>query len=107
MRCEDRLEPVYALLLFKIFFYDDFTIEQLTDRPGIDWPYCGVARRMVQMAAGNQDLSSWNGFQWRRKMEAFGDNDEAIVATGAGGEIEAMWLVISQPSQSRGPMRPD
>ncbi|KAJ5359647.1 uncharacterized protein N7496_012060 [Penicillium cataractarum] len=54
------------------------------------WPYCGVARRMVQMAAGNQDLSSWNGFQWRRKMEAFGDNDEAIVATGAGGEIEAM-----------------
>lgn len=48
---------------------------------------------MVQMAAGNQDLSSWNGFQWRRKMEAFGDNDEAIVATGPGGEIEAMWLV--------------
>lgn len=55
---------------------------------------------MVQMAAGNQDLSSWNGFQWRRKMEAFGDNDEAVVATGPGGEIEAMWLVTSQPSMS-------
>jgi acid phosphatase len=52
---------------------------------------------MVQMAAGNQDLSSWNGFQWRRKMEAFGDNDEAIVATGPGDEIEAMWFVTSRP----------
>jgi hypothetical protein len=90
---------MYALLLFNTVHHDDLPLEYLTDRPGIDWPYCGVARRMVQMAAGNQDLSSWNGFQWRRKMEAFGDNDEAIVATGAGGEIEAIWFVISQPRQ--------
>ncbi|EPS25180.1 hypothetical protein PDE_00112 [Penicillium oxalicum 114-2] len=54
------------------------------------WPYCGVARRMVQMASGSQDLSSWNGFQWRRKMEGFGNSDEAVVVAGPGGEIEAM-----------------
>ncbi|KAJ5099983.1 hypothetical protein N7532_006984 [Penicillium argentinense] len=55
-----------------------------------DWPYCGVARRMVQMAASNQELSSWNGFQWRRKMESFGSNDQSIVAVGAGDEIEGI-----------------
>ncbi|KAJ5586542.1 hypothetical protein N7450_006329 [Penicillium hetheringtonii] len=54
------------------------------------WPYCGVARRMVQMAASNQELSSWNGFQWRRKMESFGDRDQSIVAVGAGNEIEGI-----------------
>lgn len=59
----------------------------------IDWPYCGVARRMVQAATSKQDISSWDGFQWRRKMEAFGDNDQSIVAAGPGGEVEAMWLV--------------
>ncbi|KKK21653.1 histidine acid phosphatase [Aspergillus rambellii] len=40
------------------------------------WPYCNVARRMVQMAAGDENISTWNGFQWRRKMEAFGERDD-------------------------------
>lgn len=48
---------------------------------------------MIQMAASEKDLSSWNGFQWRRKMEAFGDKDEAVVAVGATGEIEGIWQV--------------
>ncbi len=48
---------------------------------------------MVQAASSKQDISSWDGFQWRRKMEAFGNNDESVVAAGPGGEIEAMWLV--------------
>lgn len=56
-----------------------------------DWPYCGVARRMVQMASSSKDLSAWNGFQWRRKMESFGANDKATIARGSGGEAEAMW----------------
>ncbi|CAG8163984.1 unnamed protein product [Penicillium olsonii] len=56
------------------------------------WPYCGVARRMVQMASSSNDLSAWNGFQWRRKMESFGANDKATIARGAGGEAEAMCL---------------
>lgn len=49
---------------------------------------------MVQMAASNQELSSWNGFQWRRKMESFGDKDQSIVAVGAGNEIEGIWSVM-------------
>ncbi|KAL2871822.1 putative acid phosphatase [Aspergillus lucknowensis] len=54
------------------------------------WPYCNVAQRMVQMASANEDLSSWNGFQWRRKMETFGDRDQTIVTVGAGGGIEGI-----------------
>ncbi|KAL4809299.1 histidine phosphatase superfamily [Aspergillus unguis] len=54
------------------------------------WPYCNVARSMVQMAAGNENLSSWNDFRWRRKMETFGDKDETIVTVGAGGDIEGI-----------------
>ncbi|KAF7720119.1 Acid phosphatase [Penicillium ucsense] len=54
------------------------------------WPYCGAARRMVQIASSKEDLSSWSGFQWRRKMEGFGSSDEAVVVTGPGGEVESM-----------------
>ncbi|KAL4956000.1 histidine acid phosphatase [Aspergillus filifer] len=54
------------------------------------WPYCNVARRMVQMAGSNADLSAWNGFQWRRKMETFGDKDQTIVTVGAGDDIEGI-----------------
>ncbi|KAJ5901608.1 hypothetical protein N7495_002136 [Penicillium taxi] len=54
------------------------------------WPYCSVAKRMIQMASSSENLSSWNGFEWRRKMETFGDNDESLVAIGAGGEIEGI-----------------
>ncbi|CAG8426530.1 unnamed protein product [Penicillium salamii] len=57
-----------------------------------DWPYCGVARRMVQMASSSNDLSAWNGFQWQRKMESFGANDKATIARGPGSEAEAMCL---------------
>ncbi|CDM31549.1 hypothetical protein DTO013E5_2167 [Penicillium roqueforti] len=56
------------------------------------WPYCGVARRMVQMASSSKDLSEWNGFQWRRKMESFGRNDQSVITAGPGGPVEAMCL---------------
>ena len=46
---------------------------------------------MTQMAASNQDLSQWKGFEWRKKTEAFGDRDEAVVAVGATGDIEGIW----------------
>lgn len=49
------------------------------------------------MAASEKDLSSWNGFQWRRKMEAFGDRDESVVAVGATGDIEGIWQVHRLP----------
>jgi acid phosphatase len=48
---------------------------------------------MVQMASSSEDLSSWNGFQFRRKMESFGNRDQSVVAVGAGNEIEGIWSV--------------
>lgn len=48
---------------------------------------------MTAMVASNEDLSQWNSFQWRRKMEAFGRNDEAVVSLGPEGEIEGIWSV--------------
>ncbi|KAJ5779976.1 Histidine phosphatase superfamily clade-2 [Penicillium paradoxum] len=51
-----------------------------------------VSSRFTNMASNSDDLSSWNGFQWHRKMESFGNNDQAIITTGAGGKAEAMCL---------------
>ncbi|KAL1856230.1 hypothetical protein Plec18167_006541 [Paecilomyces lecythidis] len=42
------------------------------------------------MVASKEDLSQWNSFQWRRKMEAFGRDDEAVVSLGPEGEIEGI-----------------
>lgn len=58
-----------------------------------DWPYCNVARQMIQMAASDRDISKWNGFQFQRKMETFGSDDEAIVSTGPGGKADGIWQV--------------
>ncbi|PWY89987.1 phosphoglycerate mutase-like protein [Aspergillus heteromorphus CBS 117.55] len=55
------------------------------------WPYCNVARQMIQMASSNKDITSWNGFQWRRKLETVGSKDESVVAVGATGDIEGIW----------------
>ncbi|GES62250.1 histidine acid phosphatase [Aspergillus terreus] len=60
-------------------------------RHGERTPVSSRFQNMVQMAASNQDVSAWNGFQWRRKMEAFGNKDESVVAIGATGEIEGIW----------------
>ncbi|KAJ5226447.1 hypothetical protein N7468_007672 [Penicillium chermesinum] len=54
------------------------------------WPYCAAAKHMVQIAASKQDLTEWNGFQWRRRVEAFGRNDESIAAKGPAGEVEGI-----------------
>lgn len=43
------------------------------------------------MATSSQDMSTWDSFAWRRKMETFGGRDEAVVAQGAQGEIEGIW----------------
>ncbi|KAK2751063.1 hypothetical protein FQN57_000138 [Myotisia sp. PD_48] len=56
------------------------------------WPYCNVARRMAAMALTKQDMSSWDTFQWKRRMERFGDHDEPIIATGPDSELEGICL---------------
>ena len=32
-------------------------------------------------------------------METFGDDDEAIITTGSGGEIEGIWQVATNKQQ--------
>jgi acid phosphatase len=48
---------------------------------------------MTAMVASKEDLSTWDNFQWRKRMEAFGHDDEAVIATGPGGEAEGIWQV--------------
>ncbi|EEA25551.1 acid phosphatase, putative [Talaromyces marneffei ATCC 18224] len=55
-----------------------------------DWPYCAVARRMTSMVATSKDLSTWDTLQWRRKIETFGHDDEAVATRGPAGETEAI-----------------
>uniref|UniRef100_A0A093UUT6 Putative acid phosphatase SPBC4.06 n=1 Tax=Talaromyces marneffei PM1 TaxID=1077442 RepID=A0A093UUT6_TALMA len=54
------------------------------------WPYCAVARRMTSMVATSKDLSTWDTLQWRRKIETFGHDDEAVATRGPAGETEAI-----------------
>ncbi|KAJ5970164.1 Histidine phosphatase superfamily clade-2 [Penicillium vulpinum] len=51
-----------------------------------------VSSRFLDMASSSKDLSEWNGFQWHRKMESFGSNDQAMITTGPGGRVEGMCL---------------
>ncbi|QGA15167.1 hypothetical protein EYB26_002823 [Talaromyces marneffei] len=54
------------------------------------WPYCAVARRMTSMVATSKDLSTWDTLQWRRKIETFGHDDEAVATRGPAGQTEAI-----------------
>ena len=56
------------------------------------------------MAASRKDLTAWNGFEFRRKMESFGDRDQAVVTVGPRGDIEGIWQVaISETRPAKDP----
>ncbi|PGG95805.1 hypothetical protein AJ79_09865 [Helicocarpus griseus UAMH5409] len=55
-----------------------------------DWPYCNSARRLAQIAASSEDLTTWDIFKWRRRMERFGENDQALMAVGPEGERSSL-----------------
>ncbi|PGH26469.1 hypothetical protein AJ80_01782 [Polytolypa hystricis UAMH7299] len=54
------------------------------------WPYCNVARSLASMAATTEDLSKWDSFQWRRKIEQFGSHDQARIAVGPEAESDGI-----------------
>ncbi|KAM5435420.1 putative acid phosphatase [Microsporum canis] len=54
------------------------------------WPYCNIASRLAAMASSRQDLSTWDTFQWKRRMERFGDADEPVIALGPKGEVDGI-----------------
>ena len=56
------------------------------------WPYCNAAQRLRSVAMTPHDVENWNSLQWRRRLERFGEDDGPVVATGAGGEVDGIWL---------------
>jgi acid phosphatase len=50
---------------------------------------------MTSMVATSKDLSTWDTLQWRRRIETFGHDDEAVAALGPAGETEAIWQVFA------------
>ncbi|KAH9222689.1 histidine phosphatase superfamily [Leptodontidium sp. 2 PMI_412] len=53
------------------------------------WPYCAVARQMVSPTyeAGE---GKWSPMQWRKRLETFGSNDNPVVVSGPGGDVDAI-----------------
>lgn len=65
--------------------------DQSTLMTKIDWPYCSAAKRLSSVLMTKTDWSSSDDFQWRRRLETFGDNDASVLSSGPNGEIDAVW----------------
>lgn len=56
-----------------------------------DWPYCNAAKRFSSVLMTKTDWSTWNDFQWRRRIETFGDDDRPVLAAGPNGTVDTVW----------------
>ncbi|KAF2124847.1 phosphoglycerate mutase-like protein [Dothidotthia symphoricarpi CBS 119687] len=56
------------------------------------WPYCNAARQLASVIMTTKDLDT---LKYNRKLETFGTDDAAVLATGPGGEYDA----ICQPGE--------
>ena len=56
-----------------------------------DWPYCNAAKLMSSPIMTKADASTWDELHWRRRLETFGDRDQAVFASGPKGEIDNVW----------------
>lgn len=58
------------------------------------WPYCSSARQLrsavLEGAADEKagEVSKFSTLEWKRRLETFGRNDEAVVATGPGKQVD-------------------
>ncbi|KAL5114245.1 hypothetical protein ACEQ8H_007854 [Pleosporales sp. CAS-2024a] len=57
-----------------------------------DWPYCNHARQLTSVVKNTKD---WDSLKFRRRLETFGSDDGPLIATGPGGEFDA----ICQPGE--------
>ena len=46
---------------------------------------------MASMVATSEDVSKWDTLEWRRRIETFGHDDEAVATTGPAGEVDKIW----------------
>ncbi|KAK0709064.1 histidine phosphatase superfamily [Lasiosphaeria miniovina] len=69
------------------------------------WPYCAsvvhLKSAVMTLARGPGDGSPFDTFQWKRHLETFGQNDEPVVATGPGGELDNVCDMGSLTDQGR------
>ncbi|KAL8636555.1 MAG: hypothetical protein Q9228_006058 [Teloschistes exilis] len=55
-----------------------------------DWPYCNAAKRFSSVVMTKTDWSTWDDFQWRRRIETFGDDDRPVLASGPKGLVDTV-----------------
>ncbi|KAI1393838.1 phosphoglycerate mutase-like protein [Hypoxylon trugodes] len=53
------------------------------------WPYCKAVRQL-KSAVLDRHTEQFSTFEWKRRLEAFGPNDEPVLAAGPAGEIDAV-----------------
>ena len=63
----------------------------MTTDPVPDWPYCSAAKQLSSPVVTASDGSSWDKFEWKRRLEIVGSNDETSIAKGPNGEIDGLW----------------
>ncbi|KAF7534509.1 hypothetical protein G7054_g6174 [Neopestalotiopsis clavispora] len=55
------------------------------------WPYCNAVRHMRNAVLdGSFTSPQFTTLEWKRRLEAFGPNDEPVIASGPGGELDAI-----------------
>ncbi|KAH7144046.1 histidine phosphatase superfamily [Dactylonectria macrodidyma] len=59
------------------------------------WPYCSAVRRLTSPVldpadGGSGKIQSLTTLQWQRRLETFGSDDAAVVATGPAAELDAI-----------------
>ncbi|KAK9415467.1 putative 3-phytase [Seiridium unicorne] len=55
------------------------------------WPYCNAVRHMRNAVLdGSFSAPQFTTLEWKRRLEAFGENDEPVIASGPRGELDAI-----------------
>lgn len=57
------------------------------------WPYCSSVRQLRSAVLEDADKHSgeparFSTLEWKRRLETFGDNDETVIATGPGSQVD-------------------
>ncbi len=53
------------------------------------WPYCAAVHQL-RSAVLDGEAAAFTTLEWKRRLETFGPNDEAVVASGPNGELDTI-----------------
>ncbi|KAK8872798.1 histidine acid phosphatase [Apiospora arundinis] len=58
------------------------------------WPYCSAVTQLkaavLDRSANTGTPHTFSTLEWKRRLEAFGAHDEPVIASGPGGELDAI-----------------